>query len=209
MKEYHKIETIYERDTNGTKKLIEGKYRDKTVEFLANNKWEFTEKIDGTNIRIFWDGHRITFGGRTEKSDIPNHLLDKLSEMFLNNETEQLFEQSFGEREVILFGEGYGVKIQKGEAYRSDVGFILFDVMIGNNYQSRENVEGIAKCFNLEVVPIIMRGTIQEAVNYVKTKPNSTIGVAKMEGLVGRPCVEIKDRCGNRLVVKIKVCDFL
>ncbi len=208
MKEYNKIETVYERDVNGTKKLIDGKYRNEAVEFLANNKWVFTEKIDGTNIRIYWDGHRITFGGRTEKSQIPQHLLDKLSEMFLNNETEQLFEQNFGEREVILFGEGYGVKIQKGEAYRSDVGFILFDVMIGNNYQSRENVEGIAKCFDLEVVPIILCGTIQEAVDYVKTKPDSTIGVAKMEGLVGRPCVEMQDRCGNRMIVKIKVCDF-
>lgn len=128
--------------------------------------------------------------------------------MFLNVETEELFEQKFGEREVILFGEGYGVKIQNGGAYRPDVGFILFDVMIGDNYQSRENVEGIAKCFNLEIVPIIMYGTIQEAVDFVKTKPNSTIGTAKMEGLVGRPAVEVKDRCGNRIIVKIKVCDF-
>ena len=208
MKEYNKIETVYERDMDGTKKLIEGKYRNETVEFLANNKWAFTEKIDGTNIRIHWDGHKITFGGRTERAQIPSHLVNKLSEMFLNVETEELFEQKFGEKEVILFGEGYGVKIQNGGAYRSDVGFILFDVMIGDNYQSRENVEGIAKCFNLEIVPIIMYGTIQEAVDFVKTKPDSTIGTAKMEGLVGRPVVEVKDRCGNRIIVKIKVCDF-
>jgi len=26
--------------------------------------------------------------------------------------------------------------------------------------------------------------------------------------LVGRPVVEMRDRCGNRLIVKIKVCDF-
>ena len=208
MKEYNKIETVYERDVNGTKKLIEGKYRNEAVEFLANNKWAFTEKIDGTNIRIHWDGHRITFGGRTERAQIPSHLVNKLSEMFLNIETEELFEQKFGEREVILFGEGYGVKIQNGGAYRSDVGFILFDVMIGDNYQSRESVEDIAKCFNLEIVPIIMYGTIQEAVDFVKTKPNSTIGTAKMEGLVGRPVVEMRDRCGNRMIVKIKVCDF-
>lgn len=208
MKEYNKIETVYERDMNGTKKLIEGKFRNETVEFLANNKWAFTEKIDGTNIRIYWDGHKITFGGRTERAQIPSHLVNKLSDMFLNNETEELFEQKFGEREVILFGEGYGIKIQNGGAYRSDVGFILFDVMIGDNYQSRESVEDIAKCFNLEIVPIIMYGTIQEAVDFVKTKPDSTIGTAKMEGLVGRPVVEIRDRCGNRIIVKIKVCDF-
>lgn len=208
MKEYNKIETVYERDVNGTKKLIEGKYRNETVEFLANNKWTFTEKIDGTNIRIHWDGHKIEFGGRTERAQIPSHLVNKLSEMFLNVETEELFEQKFGEREVILFGEGYGIKIQNGGAYRSDVGFILFDVMIGDNYQSRESVEDIARCFNLEIVPIIMYGSIQEAVDFVKTKPNSTIGTAKMEGLVGLPSVEMRDRCGNRIIVKIKVCDF-
>lgn len=209
MKEYNKIETIYERDINGTKKLIEGKYRNETVEYLANNEWEFTEKIDGTNIRIYWDGHKITFGGRTERASIPSHLVNKLNEIFLNEETEQLFEQKFGEMEVILFGEGYGTKIQAcGNDYRPDVGFILFDVLIGENYQSRESVEDIAKAFALEIVPIVLRGTIQEAVDFIKTKPNSTIGKAKMEGVVGKPKVELQDRCGHRLIVKIKCRDF-
>ena len=209
MKEYNKIETIYERDVNGTKKLIEGKFRNETVEYLANNEWEFTEKIDGTNIRIYWDGHKITFGGRTDRASIPAHLVNKLTELFLNEETEQLFEQKFGATEVILFGEGYGVKIQAcGGDYRPDVGFILFDVLIAGNYQSRESVEDIAKAFNLEVVPIVLRGTIQQAVDFIKTNPNSTIGKAKMEGVVGRPKVELQDRCGKRLIVKIKCRDF-
>lgn len=208
MREYHKIETIYERDIEGSKKLIEGKFRNEAVEYLANNEWEFTEKIDGTNIRIYWDGHKITFGGRTERANIPSHLVNKLNEIFLNEETEQLFEQKFGEMEVILFGEGYGVKIQNGGDYRPDVGFILFDVLIGDNYQSRESVEDIAKAFSLEIVPIVLRGTIKEAVDFIKTKPNSTIGKAKMEGVVGRPKIELRDRCGNRLIVKIKCRDF-
>ena len=209
MKEYHKIETIYERDINGTKKLIEGKFRNETVEYLANNEWEFTEKIDGTNIRIHWDGHKVVFGGRTERANIPAHLVNKLTEIFLNEETEQLFEQKFGEKEVILFGEGYGIKIQAcGGDYRPDVGFILFDVLIGDNFLHREGVEGIARAFGLEIVPIVLCGTIQEAVEFVKARPNSTIGTAKMEGVVGRPKVEVKDRCGNRLIVKIKCRDF-
>jgi hypothetical protein len=208
MKEYNKIETIFERDINGTKRLIEGQYRNEAVEFLADNNWVFTEKIDGTNIRVHWDGHKITFGGRTDRAQIPSHLVNKLSEIFLNNETEELFEQKFGEKEVTLYGEGYGVKIQSGGAYRPDVGFILFDVMINDYYQPRETVEDLAKCFNLEIVPIIMCGTIKEAVDFVKTKPNSTIGSAKMEGLVGRPYVELKDRSGKRVIVKIKACDF-
>ena len=29
-----------------------------------------------------------------------------------------------------------------------------------------------------------------------------------MEGLVARPLIELQDRVGNRVIVKIKVCDF-
>lgn len=208
MVEYNKIDAVFKRDTEGTKRMIEGDYRNDSVRYLANCEWEFTEKIDGTNIRVCWDGHRITFGGRTERANIPAHLVAKLQEIFLTNEIEELFEQKFGEHEVILFGEGYGVKIQNGGLYRSDVGFILFDVMISGNYQPRATIEGIAKCFGLEVVPVVMRGTIEEAVEYVKKRPMSTIGSAPMEGLVGRPAVELCDRCGKRIIVKIKACDF-
>ncbi len=209
MKSYHKIETVFNRDNQGTKKLIYGDYRDETVKYLSNNKWQFTEKIDGTNIRIYWDGHNIYFGGRTDKAEIPPKLLKELKRLFLNNETEELFEQKFGEKEVILFGEGYGEKIQKvGVDYCLGNKFILFDVMIGDNYLQRKDVEDIAKCFGLDIVPIVLEGTIDEGINYVKTCPKSTIGNAKMEGVVGRPLVEMKNRNGNRVVVKIKSCDF-
>lgn len=214
MREYHKIETVFERDTFGSKKLIPGVYRNETVAFLANNHWLFTEKIDGTNIRVCWDGHQITFRGRTDKAEIPKHLLAKLTEIFLNDATEQLFEQIFGEKEVILFGEGYGTKVQKcGDQYRSDVGFILFDVLIGDIYLARRsaslyNVESIAKMFGLEIVPVVLVGTIDDAINFVKSEPDSTIGTAKMEGVVGHPYVEVCDRLGKRVIVKIKVRDF-
>lgn len=209
MKEYHKIDTVFERDMNGTKKLIEGKFRDETVEYLATCEWVFTEKIDGTNIRIHWDGHKIEFGGRTDRSSIPTHLMNRLNDIFTNNTMEEMFEQMFGEKEVILFGEGYGSKIQKvGDKYRNDVDFILFDIMINDVYLSRLNVERIAKALGVDVVPIVLTGSIFEAVEFVKTNPDSTIGTAKMEGVVGRPKLEMIDRLGKRLIVKIKVCDF-
>ena len=209
MTTYNKIETLFNRDMEGSKQLIEGDYRNEAVKFLKDATWQFTEKIDGTNIRIMWDGHKITYGGRTERANIPAHLMNKLIELFGNEETEQLFEQIFGEKEVIFFGEGYGAKIQGcGGLYRSDVSFILFDVMINGNYQSREMVETAAKQFGLEIVPILFEGTLDEGVAYVKTKPMSTIGKAPMEGLVARPKVELQDRCGNRMIVKIKVKDF-
>lgn len=208
MRTYEKIETIYNRDIEGTKQLIVGSYRNPTIEFLKDADWEFTEKIDGTNIRVYWDGHKISFGGRTERASIPAHLMNKLIELFGGEEVEELFEQTFGEKEVILFGEGYGVKIQNGGAYRSDVSFILFDVMIGENYQPRQTVESVAQMLNIEVVPIVLTGTLRAAVEFVKTHPKSTIGTAMMEGVVGRPRIELRDRCGNRVIVKIKWNDF-
>lgn len=211
MTEYTKIETIFERDMEGTKKLIEGKFRNETVEYLKENRWIGTEKIDGTNIGIVWDGHKVSYQGRTERAQIPAHLMNKLIEMFGGTVNEELFEQKFGEMKVILFGEGYGEKIQKGGGnYRNDVSFILFDVYLPeqNLWLKRDAVEDIAKTFGVDVVPIVYEGDIAGAVEFVKGKPKSTIGMADMEGIVCKPAVDMLDRMGRRLIVKIKVCDF-
>ena len=208
MIEYNKIETLWKRDMEGTKKLLEGEFRNPAVEYLKDNVWQFTEKFDGTNISVCWDGHTVTFHGRTERAQIPTHLLDYLLATFKTNEAEQIFEEKFGETPVILFGEGYGPKIQKGGSYRNDVSFILFDVYISGNYQSRSSVEDIARSFGIDIVPIIFEGTIQAGVDFVKQHPDSTMGTAKMEGLVGRPKIEMRDRCGKRIIVKIKWEDF-
>lgn len=209
MIEYHKIETLYERDEK-TKKLIIGKFRNPCVEYLKDNIWQFTEKVDGTNIRVYWNGHNVEFGGRTDKAQIPSHLLNKLNELFGGETNAQMFEQKFGETEVELFGEGYGVKIQNGGAYRDDVDFILFDVLISENYQPRESVEDIAKYFGIAVVPIVLEGTLQEGVDYVLNNRKSIVAKngALMEGLVGRTKIETQDRMGKRNIVKIKYRDF-
>lgn len=209
MNEYHKIKNIYERDHN-TKKLIEGKFTDETIEFLKDNIWQFTEKVDGTNIRIIWDGHKVLFAGRTDKAQMPAELSNLLFEWFGGEENEQLFEQKFGSTPVIFYGEGYGKGIQNGEFYYDKQDFILFDVKINDNWQPRESVEDIANYFQINVVPIVLEGTLNDAVEYIKKKPFSKIAqeVYVMEGVVGRPKIELNDRCSNRVIVKIKVNDF-
>ena len=208
MKEYHKIETLFERAMDGSKKLICGQWRNPTVEFLKDAVWHFTEKIDGTNIRVHWDGHKVTFGGRTERANIPANLVTFLNDTFGGDENEQLFEQKFGENIVTLYGEGYGAGIQKGGLYRSDVSFILFDVQVGDVWLTRESVEDIATTLGIDVVPFIGQGTLKDSVDFVRTKPMSRIGSAPMEGIVARPVVELRDRMGRRVIVKIKVKDF-
>lgn len=209
MKEYHKIETLFKRDPK-TKKLIVGEYTNETVEYLKDNVWQFTEKVDGTNIRVYWDGHKVTFGGRTDNAMIPAHLINKLNDLFGGEVNEQLFEQKFGDTPVELFGEGYGPKIQSGGAYRNDVDFILFDVMIKDTYLKRESVEDIANYFGINIVPVLLEGTIQDGIDYVMNNLKSTIAVngAELEGVVGRPKVEVLDRLGRRAIVKIKRRDF-
>lgn len=210
MKTYEKIETIYARDIEGTKLLRVGDYRNPTIEFLKDCTWIWTEKVDGTNIRVYWDGHTVTFGGRTERAQIPAPLVNRLNELFGGEQNAQVFEQLYGEMEVILFGEGYGKGIQAaGKAYNPDcVDFILFDEMIGNNYQPRISVEDAARAFGVKVVPIVGEGTLEQAVEYVKGHPKSILGDIDMEGIVCRPAQELWDRCGNRVIVKIKWHDF-
>ena len=48
MKEYHKIQTVYLRDPETKFRiLLEGQYATPELEYLAQNKWTWTEKVDG------------------------------------------------------------------------------------------------------------------------------------------------------------------
>lgn len=162
------------------------------------------------NIRVYWDGHKITFGGRTDNAQIPSHLVNRLSELFSGEVNAQMFEQKFGNTPVELFGEGYGVKIQNGGLYRDDVDFILFDVMIDGVFLKRESVEDIARYFNIDAVPIILEGTLDDGVKYVLNNRESFVAKkgALLEGLVGKPKIELKSRIDERIIVKIKYRDF-
>ena len=141
---------------------------------------------------------------------MPAELSNLLFEWFGGEENEQLFEQKFGSTPVIFYGEGYGKGIQNGGFYYDKQDFILFDVKINDNWQPRESVEDIANYFQINVVPIVLEGTLNDAVEYIKKKPFSKIAqeVYVMEGVVGRPKIELNDRCSNRVIVKIKVNDF-
>lgn len=215
MYEYPKISTLYARDTDGFKKLIEGEFLYDTIETLKDIEWFATEKIDGTNIGVYWDGHEVHFQGRTEKTDIPKRLLAKLEEKFGGETNAQMFEQMFGEKEVVLFGEGYGHKIQKaGDSYDPEnVDFILFDIyMPGDDlWLNRSEVLGISGSLGVDVVPFLGFATLQDWVDFVKRKPKSLRAADEkfpMEGVVCRPKVELRDRLGKRIIVKIKWRDF-
>lgn len=208
MEEYHKVQTVFKRDANSKfKNLIEGEFTLPEFEFLKDNQWVFTEKVDGTNIRIGYENNKIFFGGRTDSSQIPSTLVNQLNKIFLPKI--EIFHQMFGDANVCLYGEGYGAKIQKnGEKYRQDQNFVLFDVMIDGWWLQRKNIEDIATKINIDVVPICGQGTLMEMIEQVKKGITSKWGDFQAEGYVAKPKTELKTRGGKRIITKIKCRDF-
>lgn len=209
MSEYHKIQTVFKRDpTTKHKSLLEGDYSLPEFEYLAKNKWVFTEKVDGTNIRVYFKDGKITFGGRTNNAQIPAQLAERLNDRFLPQA--ERFEEKFRGALVCLYGEGYGPKIQKtGGNYRTDQDFVLFDVAVDGWWLQREDVENIADAFGLDVVPILGEGTLIEMVEQAKAGIKSTWGNFQAEGYVARPATEMNTRSGHRIITKIKCRDFV
>ncbi len=208
MKKYHKIQTVYDRDPeNNFKTILEGQYSLPEFIYLQDNIWSFSEKLDGTNIRIMFDGEKITFGGKSDDSQIPGQLFNNLNSQFLPQM--DLFKNNFPEN-VCLYGEGVGAKIQKGGGnYSKEQKFVLFDVLIGDWLLRRADVEYIAGLFGLETAPIIGNGTLLQMVELAKIGFNSNWGDFLAEGIVARPAVELKARNGNRIITKIKYKDFI
>lgn len=205
MKEYHKINSIFKRDMKTGKFLI-NEWADPAFEFLKDNAWYFTEKVDGTNVRIGWDNEtkKVSIGGRTDAAQMPLFLVDRLQGLF---SPEKFAEFTCP---VTLYGEGYGAKIQKGGSnyIANGVDFVLFDVLIGEWWLERQNVEDIGKKMELRVVPVIGEGPIEKAMRMCQEGFMSTWGPFTAEGIVLRPKTELKTRNGDRIITKIKNKDF-
>lgn len=211
MNQYHKIQTVFKRDER-TKQIIRGDYSMPEFEFLKHNTWIFTEKVDGTNTRVMWNGDKVIFGGKSDDASIPVHLLYALQSLFEGTVKRQIFISAFGfeKTEVCLYGEGYGNKIQAaGKNYIPDGhDFVLFDVKIGDVWLERENVVDIGAKFGIKVVPIIGEGTLDEAIKMTEKGFHSLWGEFTAEGIVARPKTELKTRRGDRIITKIKYRDF-
>lgn len=202
MDTYHKIQSVFKRDMAGNRKLIEGEWSLPVFRYLAFDHWIWTEKIDGMNIRVSRVDGNPVFAGRTDNASIPPRLLERLKALFSDEAWRGLPEHA------VLYGEGYGAKIQNGHTYRPDQDFVLFDVQIGSYWMSRSELEDFARMAGLDLVPIVGSGTLYNAIAYVQGAPLSVWGDFTAEGIVARPDVELSYN-GQRVITKIKVRDFL
>lgn len=206
---YHKIKNVFIRDPETKYRyLLEDEYTTSEFALLENIKWRWTEKVDGTNIRVYWNPdveNQVVFAGREEKSQIPPLLIERLRELF----PPALFENF--PQALTLYGEGYGGNIQGGGNYGA-MNFILFDAVIAKGvFLEHRNVLNIADQLGVQVVPTIGFGPLPDAVQMVKNGFFSRWrwqGSFQAEGIVATPVVELLDRTGNRIITKIKYKDF-
>jgi len=209
MKEYSKIQTVFKRDMANKGKLIETEFSLPEFEYLKDNQWIWTEKVDGTNIRIDWvRGVGRKFGGRTDNAQIPSFLYERLEELFTLEKLDSTIQPDVDQ--LCIYGEGYGAKIQKGGGnYNPDgVDFVLFDILVDGWWLKREAIEEIAEALVIDIVPIVGRGNLQEGVEYTRAGFASNWGSFVAEGLVMKPSVELQTRAGHRIITKIKNKDF-
>jgi len=206
MEEYHKINSVYKR--NEDKSFIIGDWSNEYIEYLKDNIWEWTEKVNGTNIRVNWNKEcqEVSFDGKTDNADISAALVKRLMKLFPANKFEQ-FDSS-----ISLFGEGYGEGIRGGGNYVKDtdikVNFVLFDVKIGDWWLRRKDVDDIAHKLNIISVPVVGHGTLLDAIDLVKTGLRSRWGDFYAEGLVMRPMSRLCTPDGKRIITKVKHTDF-
>jgi hypothetical protein len=231
--EYHKIQGVYKRDGKGN--FILGNYSTDVFRFLENLAWHWTEKIDGTNIRIAIDpkvektglalegieqyvpvgAPVIRIGGHHANSQIPVLLYDTVFNALDDDRIQSTFQCP-----VVLYGEGYGGSIQKGHShygYPEAPAFILYDVWVeehhnplGGYWLSFDKVQGISDALNIKAVPELQVMSLLYAIQTIRWHPPlSQVGVNLAEGIVGTPTVPLFDRQGHRIITKIKYRDFL
>ena len=192
------------------------------VEYYNNVDLVETDEILGVHFTV-------TIKGKTDNAQIPPMLKKYMED---NYPTDKVL-NALGLKEFIpvkewvehkwndvidipkytIYGEGYGAKIQKagGNYIKNGVSFIVFDVKVGDMYLLTDNRDDIANKLGAPIVPFIGNFTLDEAIEFVRKGFKSTIAENKdfmAEGLVLRTDLGLRNRRGERLIVKIKYEDF-
>lgn len=227
MTTYSKIDTLFDRDDSFRVDVT----RLRRPVFGTIDRWLVTEKVDGTNMRLIFQMDENPGGdgteppvlstavrGKTDNASVPPQLLAHCQALVdrLRSTVGGLMLDR-GLTEYVLYGEGYGAKIQGGGRYRPDQGFVLFDVGVGGGrFLADEVVTATAEQLMLPRVPLLNGGEPMATDEVVKLVQGGFASDAATtfdpefmaEGVVARTVEPLYDNRGERLVWKLKAKDF-
>lgn len=192
---YPKINGVFKRDHDTNKFTDE--FAMPEFEDLLDVEWRGTEKVDGTNVRIYIDQNKQTVRGRTDNAQMPPRLLEYINRLDLRK-----YEG------LELFGEGYGGKIQHGTGYSDEEQFIMFDAVISDTkrWLTRDELSII----QVRQVEEYQPRTLVEWIEDFREGdfPKSDLRDGYAEGVVLVPTNNYLDKYGHRIITKLKVKDF-
>lgn len=126
------------------------------------------------------------------------------------------YEVCLEEVPIYIYGEYFGTGIQKcGSRYiQNGNGFRVFDIKQQGWWLPKENRDAMCKGLGLETVPFLGVMTLRDIENVVRGGfPTKFEGAADPtmleEGIVARPIIPLCNGSGNRIIVKVKYCDYV
>lgn len=171
-----------------------------------NTSWVVSEKLDGTNTRIIWDGYRLAVKGRTNSSQLQGYQNTLLKELSENGNYK--FDETFGTKEVVIYGEAFGGKIQ-GNPHDVEPQFKVFDILVDGIWLQYEAVKDISLSLGLEMIPhYTIEGWETVMEDFFDLANGRQQSGEYFEGLVAVPAHMPLTRQGERVITKIKVADF-
>lgn len=226
---YDKILAPFARDTAKSKYVDIVKFSRPEFEMLANVKWNWTLKIDGSNVNVIWDGERASYVGHTEKTQFNERTKKFLDETFCTPEAETVFEDLYGKQPVKISMELVSKDMNQNYGYFDGAVFVfdIFNGSTGKVWTSEETLNAFVSKFegsNVLVAPFIGYMSIWDAVDVARAYEaiwnrhpekwseerivKNPLGPYMIEGLVGRLPYELFNNNGDRVITKVKCKDY-
>ena len=117
---------------------------------------------------------------------------------------------------IYIYGEYFGSGIQKcGSRYiQNGNDFLVFDIKQQGWWTPKDVRDALCKGLNLKTVPFLGVMTLKEIEDKVRAGFATQFDRAAdptmlEEGIVARPTIPLCDGSGNRIIVKVKYCDYI
>lgn len=185
---------------------IDNLYKNNNIQYFQ--ECYALEKIHGTSTHIAWKDEQLRF-----HSGGCNH--EQFIAIFDQDNLKKVFSETFGIRSVIVYGEGYGGKMQgMSGTYGKELRFVAFDVKVDDCWLSVPQAERVVQNLGLEFVDYVKIPTDIDSINQQRDRESiqavrNGCGHGKLrEGIVLRPLLECTLNNRDRIISKHKRDEF-